>query len=69
MGTVHIIPEADLVAHDISDACVCVPALEFVPAETDDDEDGWLYTHSSLDARELGATSGRWGVFHDEVSA
>jgi hypothetical protein len=46
----HVIPVGDLVEHDTSDDCVCVPRSE--PVERDDGSHGWLVVHHSLDGRE-----------------
>lgn len=54
MSTVHVLPVADLIEHKAQDdECPCGPTVEFVPRESDDQEDGWLITHHSLDGREL----------------
>lgn len=47
---VHVIPNADLIAHHRNDECVCRPAIE--PVIRDDGSAGWLITHHSLDGRE-----------------
>jgi len=46
----HVVPVGDLIAHELSDACVCGPAEELI----EDDAGGyeWLLTHHSLDGRE-----------------
>lgn len=55
MGTVHVVPQHDDIEHIIlGDDCICGPTPEFVPRENDDQEDGWMYTHHSLDGREYG---------------
>lgn len=56
MPNVHTFPEPggpDLIEHDVEhqDACICGPTIEAVFA--DDGSCGWLYTHHSLDGREL----------------
>lgn len=43
----HIIPNNDLIEHTESDECVCGPAT------TDLGDEQWMYTHASLDGREL----------------
>ena len=54
MSTVHVLPVDDLIEHEAQDdECPCGPTVEFVPREDDDQEDGWLITHHSLDGREL----------------
>lgn len=42
---VHVVPKDDLVAHEASDDCACGPTAQMVGH-------GWLWSHSSLDARE-----------------
>lgn len=43
----HILPDSDLIEHARNGECVCGPALTFL-------EDGLkMYTHASLDGREL----------------
>lgn len=48
---VHIVPAEDLVAHEKTDNCVCGTTIELVKAH--DGSDRWVYTHYSLDNREL----------------
>jgi hypothetical protein len=43
---VHVMPNEDLVAHEVSDECVCGPDTEFVGDDT------ILHLHHSLDGRE-----------------
>lgn len=50
MTAVHVIPTADLVAHDESDGCACGPTNE--PVTRDDGSVGWVVVHHSLDGRE-----------------
>jgi hypothetical protein len=45
-GEAHVLPARDLVEHRPDEECVCGPTVEHVPP-------GWLYTHHSLDGREL----------------
>lgn len=49
---VHVLPLNDLIEHDESEDCVCGPECEMVIAE-DGSIAGWLYSHASLDGREL----------------
>ena len=49
MATVHVQPVNDLIEHEDSDACVCIPEIEPVPH--DDGSMGWLVTHHALDGR------------------
>ena len=53
MSVWHVEPVNDLIAHEDND-CVCGPTVEPVPR--DDGSIGWLYTHHSLDGRELKET-------------
>lgn len=48
-GTVHVVPDDDLVRHTETD-CPCGPRTEPVPR--DDGSIGWLVAHHSLDGRE-----------------
>ena len=51
VGTVHVVPVDDLIAHDSDGGdCPCGATTEPVPAE--DGFVGWLVTHHSLDGRE-----------------
>lgn len=51
-NVVHVYPLDDLVAHDTGfEGCVCAPKVEHV--KRPDGGSGWVYTHSSLDGREL----------------
>lgn len=50
MSTVHVLPVADLVEHEISDTCICGPSVEAV--FRDDGSNGWVVSHNSLDGRE-----------------
>lgn len=45
---IHIVPNDDLIEHDFSDSCLCGPVWE--PRLNDH---GYLYTHHSLDGREM----------------
>lgn len=57
--TVHVTPVGDLIDHDTTEDCVCVPAA--VPVPRSDGSTGWVITHHSLDGREhrpTPATSG-----------
>lgn len=47
---VHVVPVGDLIEH-CREECVCGPTVE--PVQRDDGSYGWLYTHHSLDGREL----------------
>ncbi len=51
MNELHIHPVDDLIEHAIADDCVCGPSLR--PVKRADGSTGWLYVHSSLDAREI----------------
>ena len=45
---VHVFPADDPVGHDMDgDACTCGPTVEHLPSGR------WLFTHHSLDGREL----------------
>lgn len=50
---VHCYPVNDLIEHDVEHQgdCVCGPASE--PVLREDGSCGWMYTHHSLDGREL----------------
>lgn len=50
-ATVHVIPERDLIEHELDSSCACGPTSEPVP----DDAGivvGFMVTHPSLDGRE-----------------
>lgn len=49
--TQHVVPVNDLVEHEVSEDCVCVPTAE--PVQREDGSMGWLLVHHSLDGREL----------------
>lgn len=49
MSRVHVIPVGDLIIHDASDDCVCVPRAELVQGDQGDE---WVMVHNSLDGRE-----------------
>lgn len=49
-GTVHVVPVADLVAHDTDDDCPCGVSSQAVAR--DDGSVGWVVVHHSLDGRE-----------------
>jgi len=51
MSDIHVMPAADLVEHTDTPDCVCGPRVE--PVMRDDGSNGWVYTHPSLDGREL----------------
>lgn len=48
---VHAVPLDDLIVHDFSEDCPCGPRARTIPR--DGRPDGWIYTHHSLDSREL----------------
>lgn len=48
--SIHVTPIGDLVEHEASEDCVCVPTTE--PVEREDGSVGWLHIHHSLDGRE-----------------
>lgn len=48
-GAVHVRPIDDLVEHELSSECVCIPSPELVDTNHGDE---WLYVHHSLDGRE-----------------
>jgi len=50
-GDNHVVPVDDLIAHDVSEDCICGP--ECIPVERDDGSIGYIYSHHSLDGREL----------------
>lgn len=49
--TIHVVPDDDLIAHEISDDCPCGP--DQVPV-THKKLVGWRVDHASLDGREAG---------------
>ena len=48
---VHVLPLDDLITHEVIYRCACGPACE--PVQRDDGGRGWMFTHHSLDGREL----------------
>jgi len=48
---VDVVPEQDLVDHGRGDDCICGPRVEAWFRR--DGSNGWIYTHHSLDGREL----------------
>lgn len=46
---IHVVPDNDLVHHELAPGCVCVPAFEQAGIGIH----GRMYTHHSLDGREL----------------
>ena len=46
----HVTPIDDIVQHEQSDDCVCMPSPEAI--KRDDGSVGWMHTHHSLDGRE-----------------
>ena len=51
-NNVHVYPIGDLIEHDTdSEDCICGPQVEAVPRK--DGTLGWVYTHHSLDGREI----------------
>jgi hypothetical protein len=49
-GTLHVIPNGDLVDHKSEPDCVCGPTAELVPRG--DGSIGWVIVHAALDGRE-----------------
>jgi hypothetical protein len=54
---VHVVPNGDLIDHQLDQSCPCRPSPEFVARPTGDGrvrvQGGWMHTHHSLDGREL----------------
>ena len=48
-STLHIYPVNDLIAHEMSEDCVCGPITK--PKERDDGSISWLLIHPALDGR------------------
>lgn len=48
-GDAHLLPVGDLISHEISDECVCGPAVEGMKRPSG--SIGWVYTHRALDGR------------------
>lgn len=46
----HVVPDNDLIGHELREDCVCLPDIEIVPWTGGPDVH--LYTHHSLDGRE-----------------
>lgn len=54
MNGAHVVPNGDLVDHDLTDDCVCGPTVQWGNADTGEAyDDGPLVIHHSLDGREL----------------
>jgi len=45
----HVVPVGDLIEHELTERCVCVPSSRLIPAH---DGDIWQLIHNSLDGRE-----------------
>jgi hypothetical protein len=50
VGEVHVAPDRDLVEHELTEGCVCIPRIEVVLNEHG--PDGHIHVHHSLDGRE-----------------
>ena len=48
--TVHVEPIGDLIEHEDSAECPCLPTVE--PVKRDDGSVGWLVVHNAWDGRE-----------------
>ncbi len=48
--SLHVYPLGDLIEHEVSETCACLPTVE--PVERDDGSYGWIHKHHSLDGRE-----------------
>lgn len=48
---VHVIPANDLIRHQVDEDCTCGPAVEAIAG--DSGSMGFMYSHASLDGREL----------------
>lgn len=55
-GGPHIIPRGDLIEHEVSTECVCGP--ETIPLHCDDGTISYMYSHHSLDGREINEKKG-----------
>jgi hypothetical protein len=53
---VHVVPDDDLIGHQLDADCVCSPSPELV--QRGDGGDGWVVVHHSLDGREQGEGEG-----------
>ena len=54
--TLHVVPIDDLIEHQTDgDECICGPDCELV--QRDDAPDMYLYSHHSLDGREIHETA------------
>jgi hypothetical protein len=51
MSGAHVIPVSDLIEHEASEECACMPADEAVTRP--DGSCGWISIHHALDGREL----------------
>lgn len=51
----HVIPQDDMIEHEESEDCICMPGIEIV-------NEAWLYVHHSLDGRELQEPELTWGA-------
>lgn len=49
--SVQVVPCFDLIEHDQDEDCVCGPRANMITDENG--ETFWMYTHHSLDGREL----------------
>jgi len=47
----HVIPVEDLIDHEEDQGCICGPSVQMV--KRSDGSAAWLYSHHSLDGREL----------------
>jgi hypothetical protein len=59
--TLHVHPLGDVIAHEMSDDCPCVPEQRPVTG-------GWLAVHHSLDGRETGEMEGHLNDGEDSRS-
>ena len=48
----HVVPVADVVAHDLTAECVCGPRVEYADPETGRAYNGAVVVHHSADGRE-----------------
>jgi len=46
---VHVVPEDDLLAHELSETCACQPKI--IPILREDGSTGWVVVHAAWDGR------------------
>lgn len=49
---IHVVPDFDLISHELTEECACLPRTETILDDEGELCDHWLVTHAAWDGRE-----------------